>query len=137
MQRFESATFSGVSYFPIEITKVGRRNAKLPPPIPESGEPEDIMELAAYPPEQQIPKYFEVVILADSRRVKETEPTSVCPTCGSENWKPPKKWAMHESLWTGTDFFFLAPTTMIVVTDRVKKLLVEMEATNVRAVPMG
>src|SRR5262249_40601869 len=41
---FVQAAFSGILFFPIMITKIGRREATLPPPIPESGEPDDIMQ---------------------------------------------------------------------------------------------
>ena len=129
--------FSGTLLFPITISKVGRRKAALPAPIPESGEPEDIMESANQLPGSNVGHYFEMIITSDSRRVKGTEPSSVCTDCGFEQWSPPKQWAMHASLWTGADVFCLSPTSMIVVTDRVKEGLVEIGATNVRAVQMG
>jgi hypothetical protein len=134
---FTFADFSGTLLIPITISKVGRRKATLPAPIPDSGEPEDIMEHANHVPESEVGQYFEMVITSDSHRVRGTEPTSVCPVCGFEQWFPPKQWKMDESLWTGTDVFCLAPTTMIVLTDRVKKWLVELGANNVRAVQIG
>jgi len=133
---FARAGFSGILLFPITISKVGRRNAKLPAPIPDSGEPEDIMELADHVPGSDVGQYFEMIITSDSHRVRETEPSSVCPVCGFEQWSPPERWTMDESLWTGSDVFCLAPTSMIVVTNRVKERLVEIGATNVRAAPM-
>jgi hypothetical protein len=134
---FAHARFSGTLLFPITISKVGRRKAKLPAPIPDSGEPDDIMDLANHVPASNVGQYFEVIITSDSHRVRGTEPTAVCAVCGFEQWLPPKQWTMDESLWTGTDVFCLAPTSVIVVTDRVKKRLVEIGATNVRAVQIG
>lgn len=134
---FASAGFSGLALVPMTISKVGQRSAKLPPPIPESGEPDDIMELANRAPGSDIGQYFEAIVTADSKRVKGTEPSSVCKVCGFEQWSPPHHWAMEESLWNGTDVFFMAPTSMIFVTDRVKVRLVEIGATNVRAVQVG
>lgn len=136
-QSFADVGFTGTVCLPIPITKIGRRRAKLPAPIPKSGEPEDIMRLARDAPGPDVGQYFEMMVTADSHRVRETKPTFVCATCGFEQWTPPKKWAMEESLWTGADVFFLAPTTMVVVTDRVKQHLVQLGATNVRAVPVG
>jgi hypothetical protein len=134
---FAHANFTGALLFPITITNVGVRNAKLPAPIPESGEPEDIMEHAVHAPGREVGQYFEMIVTADSDRVKATEPSFVCRACGFEQWSPPKSWIMDESLWTGTDVFCLAPTSMIVVTNRVKERLVQIGATNVRAVLIG
>ncbi len=134
---FARAGFTGISLAPIKINKVGRREAKLPAPIPESGEPEDIMKYAVQSPGTEVGLYFEIMVTADSARVKGTEPSFVCRVCGFENWSPPKRWLMKESLWTGTDVFCLAPSTMFIVTNRVKQLLVAIGATNVRAVEIG
>ena len=95
------------------------------------------MQHAVDSPGHEVPQYFEMIMTADSKRVVGTEPSFVCRVCGFEQWKPPKRWLMDESLWTGTDVFCLAPTSMIVVTKRVKEHLVEIGATNVRAVQIG
>lgn len=134
---FERAGFSGFVLFPITISKVGRREAKLAPPIPASGEPEDIMRSAIHVPGADVGPYFELLVRSDSRRVRGTEPSFVCGVCGFEQWSPPRQWSMEDSLWTGTDLFCLAPTSMLIVTDRVKERLVEIGASNVRAVPVG
>ncbi len=134
---FERDGFTGFVVFPMTMSKIGRREANLPPPIPASGEPEDIMRSAVQVPGTDVGPYFELLVRADSRRVRGTEPSIVCKVCGCEEWCPPRQWSMEESLWTGTDLFFLAPTTMLVVTDRVKERLVEIGATNVRAVEVG
>jgi hypothetical protein len=134
---FTLACFSAILLFPISISKVGRRDAKLPPPIPDSGEPEDIMQHAVHAPGRDIGQYFEMIVCADSDRVKGTEPSFVCQACGFEQWSPPSRWTMDESLWKGADVFCLAPTSMVVVTNRVKERLVEIGATNVHAIPIG
>jgi hypothetical protein len=135
-ESFAHANYSGAVFFPITITKVGRRDAKLPAPIPESGEPEDIMAHAVLAPGNDVGAYFEMIVTADSARVKGTEPGFVCRVCGFEQWSPPKRWLMEESLWRGTDVFCLTPTSDVVVTNRVKEFLVQIGATNVRIVEL-
>lgn len=130
---FDRQGFSGCAFFPAVIEKIGRREAHLPPPLPSSGEPEDIMHSAKDPPTPEIGEYFEMIVCKDSLRVPEAVPRTLCNACGFEDWKPPKRWLMDDSLWTGSDIFFLAPTTMLIVTNRVKDALVEIRATNVRA----
>jgi hypothetical protein len=40
---FESLRLASVSYSPVTLRKVGKREARLPAPIPSTGEPEDII----------------------------------------------------------------------------------------------
>lgn len=40
---FESLRIREVSYWPVKLRKVGKREARLPAPIPSTGEPEDII----------------------------------------------------------------------------------------------
>lgn len=80
--------------------------------------------------------YFELVIQSVSGYAVGVQPLHVCPGCGRETFQDDKaRFVMVESMWKGADIFFLASTLYIVVTDRVRRALQDLKATNVQFEP--
>jgi hypothetical protein len=115
------------------LRKVGKREAKLPPPIPSTGEPEDIIkEVSLLSQPDVVGPYYELVILTESDYPPGGKPVSICSGCGRETINnETRKLIMLPSMWRGRDIFFLATTLYIVVTDRLRQGLRELGATNV------
>lgn len=130
---FESLRVSRVACCPIVLRKIGKRQATLPAPIPTTGEPEDIIaDVPLLEQAKSVGPYFELVVEAESGYAPGTEPLSTCLRCGRETF--PKNVArdvMIESMWNGTDIFFLASSYITVVTDKLKGELEKIGATNV------
>ena len=135
---FLSANVTGAVFAPVTPRKIGRRSAKLPAPIPSSGEPEDLItQLRATTPASAIPSLFELVVTAESGRPPGAREFTTCECCGREQYdREGRQLVMLPDMWRGEDVFFLATTAHIVVTDRVRELLRNLGATNVRLTPL-
>ena len=133
-QLFESLGVGNVSCSPVTLRKVGKNEAGLPAPIPSTGEPEDIIhEVPLFTRTDSIGPYFELVIQSTSDYAPEAKPLSVCSGCHRETFPETEtRFVMTESMWNGADIFFLASTLHIVVTDRIRKALQDLTATNVQ-----
>jgi hypothetical protein len=136
-QLFESLHLANVSYSPVALRKVGKREAHLPAPIPSTGEPEDIVhEVPLLTHTDAIAPYFELVIESESDYAPGAQPISVCSGCGRETFpETERRLAMVDSMWKGADIFFLASTLYIVVTHRVRRALEGLKVTNVQFKP--
>ena len=136
-QRFESLNLASVSYSPVTLRKVGKKEARLPAPIPSTGEPEDIIQqVPLLTRTDAISPFFELVIQSESKHAPAALPLSVCSACGRETFpKTDARFVMVDSMWNGADIFFRANTLDIVVTDRVRQTLHSLGATNVRFEP--
>ena len=134
---FESLRLASVSYSPVTLRKVGKREARLPAPIPSTGEPEDIIhEVPLLTRTDTVGPYFELVIQSESGNAPGAEPRSVCSGCGREIFPDgDARFVMADSMWKGADIFFLTSTLYIVVTDRVRQALQDLRATNVQFEP--
>jgi hypothetical protein len=75
----------GAEFCPINIRKVGKREAKLAPPIPSTGEPEDMFaETKLVTPTDDIGPCFEMLVTAKSANPPGAEVKSKCDLCGRE-----------------------------------------------------
>ena len=131
---FESLGVGSVSYGPVTLRKVGKREAHLPAPIPSTGEPEDIInEVPLLTRTDSVGRYFELVVQSASGYAPGGEPLSVCSGCGRETFaQNDARFVMVDSMWKGADIFFLAGTLYIIVTDRLRHALQDLRATNVQ-----
>jgi hypothetical protein len=131
---FDSLSIREVSYSPVTLRKVGKREARRPPPVPSTGEPEDmIQEVPLRTRTDSIGSYFELVIHSESGYALGAAPLSVCAGCGRQTFPDTDaRFVMVDSMWKATDVFFLASTLYIVVTDRVRLALEDARATNVQ-----
>jgi hypothetical protein len=111
-QLFESLPIVNVSYSPVTLRKVGKREARFPTPIPSTGEPEDIVhEVPLLTWTDSVGPYFEMVIQSESGYAPGAEPLSVCSGCGRETPQTiDARFVMMDSMWKGADIFFLAGT---------------------------
>jgi hypothetical protein len=130
---FQSERIGGVAFCPVTLRRIGKREAKLPPPMPSTGEPEDIIdEVPLLTRTGLVGPYYEMVILSDSAYPPGGEPVSVCSGCGRESIANDKRQiVMRPSMWLGGDIFFLATTLHIIISDRLRGLLQKLKATNV------
>ena len=121
-----------VEFWPVKLRKIGSKEAKLRPPIPESGEPEDIInsvpllkDAAALGP------YYKMRVNAKSDYPPGGRPDRVCPVCGFGSAPSLVRMVMLDGMWDGHDIFFLGGTGFLMVTDRVKIRLQSLGVTNV------
>jgi hypothetical protein len=134
---------TGTRFFPATLGKIGTRSTKLPPPIPSSGEPEDIMTHARRrkTTEADVPNYHHMVICGESKWPDYLSIESECEVCGFRSYVPPgpmyrPEWNMLDTMWAGTDVFRLLPTSMPVVTDSVRRIIEGLAPTNVAYDPI-
>ena len=129
----ESENTPSLRFSPVTLRKIGKREAKLPPPIPSTGEPEDIIRMVPlFKQTNSIGSYYELLILSESGRPPGAEPKSTCSGCGREDIDSERRQiVMQQSMWRGEPIFFLATTLYIVITEQVKRHLQDLGATNV------
>jgi hypothetical protein len=118
---------------PAQLRKIGRNEAKLPVPIPTTGEPADmIKEVPSARSVSDVGPYFEVCILKESGLPPGGEPVKVCSGCGRpEINKAKREIRMLDHMWKGHQIFFLATTLYILITDDLKKIIEQAGPTNV------
>jgi hypothetical protein len=122
-----------ISVCAVNLRKVGERDLSLEPPMPSTGEPEDIIEEV---PLSRTPSsygpYFEILINNESELPDGVNDLSICPGCQRPNFDGSKRQLrMKADMWKGHKLFFLATTLCIIATDDLKKKLVELKPTNV------
>ena len=129
----------GCALIPVIPRKIGKRRAKLPAPIPSTGEPEGLItEIRQVLDPSEVAPYYEVVVTAQSKRPPGAEPLAICDLCGRESYdRSARQLVMTPEMWNGDDIFFLATTLWIVVTDPVKLLLERLRPTNLVFTPMA
>ncbi len=130
---FDALKVASVRFCPVSLRKVGTRSAKLPSPIPSTGEPEHIInEVRVRISPKSAPRYYEMVILAKSKPPPGATPTEVCSICGAKtlDWSK-RRPIMLASMWTGDDIFLVDTTGYILVTDKLRKHLERLCPTNV------
>ena len=122
-----------ISVCAVNLRKVGERDSTLEPPMPPTGEPEDIIEevpLSRNP--SNYGPYFEILINNESELPDGVNDLSICPGCHRPQFDGSKRrFRMKVDMWKGHTVFFLATTLYIIATDDLKKKLVELKPTNV------
>ncbi|KAF0244113.1 MAG: hypothetical protein FD180_2822 [Planctomycetota bacterium] len=132
----QSVCRTGVSFAPVKLRKVGKREATIPAPIPESGEPEDIIkEAQPVRRKSHIGPYYEMIVERESKSPPGGHPVSTCSECGRDKIDDKKRRiTMTSRMWRGDPVFLLATTLYIIVTDEVRTRLEALRPTNVRFV---
>lgn len=133
-EKLESLKVRDIAFAQVTLRKVGKKSARLAPPIPSTGEPEDMVnEVSTTEFPNSNRRYFELCIYGRSAPPPLRELRSVCPTCGSKtfNWATSRKLIMTESMWTGGDIFYLETTRTVLITDFLKQELEKLRPTNV------
>jgi hypothetical protein len=126
-----------VYFTDISYRRVGRRSAKALAPIPNSGEPEDVIHTVPLTKSViGLPAYSRLNVRQESALPADARDSPICPGCGRP--KHPTREArpaMTLSMWRGHNLFYLATTLNIVVTSRVREALEAIGATNVSFEP--
>ena len=122
-----------ISVCPVNLRKIGKREAKLTPPIPSTGEPEDIIgEVPILRDPSEIGPYFEILMLKESEYPPGSTPINICPGCKRPNVNySTRELRMIPEMWKGDAIFFLATTMYIVISDELKGRLEHFHPTNV------
>ena len=95
-----------VEIVPVQLRKIGKQNVKLPPAIPDSGNP------------------------------KGGSPVSVCPLCKRKSIDDEKReLVMKEEMWHGQQIFFLKTTLHVVVTEPLAEKIRRAQVSNVDFIP--
>ena len=130
---FEKHGIAEVAFAKVELRKVGKREAELPPPIPASGEPEDLINEAPLLTETStIGPYYELIVLNESDYPPGGTPKSICSGCGRRDVDYKRRQVvMTPEMWKGEKIFFLATTLHVIVTNELKELLERNNPTNV------
>jgi hypothetical protein len=125
-----------VATFAVILRKVGKRNAKLPAPVPISGEPEDIINEAPLLDDPSVVgPYYEVIPRHASNEPPDRIVEFRCSACGGVKTKvvqTERKLRMAEDTWRGHSVFYLGGTLHIVVTDKVRKALQSQRPSNLQ-----
>lgn len=129
----EQPYLNDVIFSEVTMRKVGRQEAKLPAPVPSTGEPEDLInELPLLETLDSVGRYYEMIILKDSCYPPSRTPKSICPGCRRPDVEVTTKTIeMTPEMWQGDSIFFLATTLYVIVTDQVKEMLENIGVTNI------
>ena len=131
---------SGVVFAPVVARRIGPQSPRDVPPMPPSGDPDDLFALAPlHDPAQQPPlDYYEMVITSESALLPGCVERARCNACGRVEIDVSKRrFEMTAALWRGRDVFLLGSTRYVFVTSRVRDALVAMGATHVELRPGG
>jgi hypothetical protein len=121
-----------IAVCPVTLRKIGKREAKLVPPMPSTGEPEDIInEVPLLDDPSQVGSYWEVVVKHESGFPPGGTPKSVCSGCRRQKIGPNRRFRMTPKMWKGQSIFFMATTVQVIITDDLKLAIESLRPTNV------
>jgi hypothetical protein len=128
-----------VATHPVILRKVGKRSARLTAPIPQTGEPEDIIKEAPLLADPSgVGPYYEVIPRHQSKEHRIIE--FQCNACGWVKTKvfQTEKWdrRMSEDHWQGHSIFYWGGTLHVVVTENVKDALQAARPSNLEFIEM-
>jgi hypothetical protein len=104
---FLSSCGDDIAVCPIILRKIGKREAKLPTPMPSTGEPEDIInEVPLLSDMAGVGPYFQIIPLNESDYPRDRLPASTCSGCHLVDMKVVYPWdakiRMTADMWRGT-----------------------------------
>jgi hypothetical protein len=135
---WEREGFTGGVFSRAELERVGRRPATAALRS-SGGEPEDV--LRRIPPAEDpggLPRYWYATVTGTSELPPGVDPASVCAECGRAvvpAFGSARRILFESRMWRGQDASLLATTLHVIVTDRVRRALEQLGATNVRFLP--
>jgi hypothetical protein len=126
-----------VSIWPVSLRKIGKLSAELPPPMPSTGEPEDIInEVPLMEDPAGAGNYSEVLILNESGIPLGGVPVSICKGCKREEIAENGQFRMTQEMWKGHEMFFMATTLYVIITDDLRNAIERLRPTNVAFKPI-
>lgn len=139
MKRMVFDELSGdVEIVPIELRKVGKRNATPSAPFSHTDYPSEdsIHNTNSIRYNEPIGTYYQVLVRAVSGYPKGGSPVSVCSVCKHEAIEDEKReLIMTDEMWRGQQIFFLRTTLYVMVTETLAEKIRKAQATNVSFVP--
>lgn len=117
----------------VKLGKIGKKEARLPAPIPSTGEPEDLItEAKPLSDLSSVGPYFEAIPTSESGWPPGGAPVSVCSGClRPQVDNQTRQLAMRADMWRGAPVFYLATSLWIIVSDDLKKEIEFLAPTNV------
>jgi len=135
---FELEGFTGAVFSRAEFERVGRRAADAAL-RPRGGEPEGTLRRAVPVADTNgLPRYWYMTITGTSELPPGVETSSVCAECGRAvvpAFGSARRIMFESRMWRGEDVALLATTLHVIVTDRVRRALEDIDATNVQFLP--
>jgi hypothetical protein len=125
---------TGIVFAPVVARRIGPQSPRDVPPMPPSGEPDDLLALAplADPSDPIALDYHEMVITTESALLPGCLERARCNACGRVELDLAKRrFEMSAALWRGRDVFLLGSTRYVFVTSRVRDALLAIGATHV------
>jgi hypothetical protein len=108
-----------VEIVPVQLRKIGKINVLLPPAIPASNGPKDVIdETELNNPDNSNGAYYQILVRSESDYPTGVgTPVSTCPLCKRKSIDEEKReLVMKDELWRGQQIFFLKTTLHVVVT---------------------
>lgn len=127
---------TGAHLIPVDGIRSGERSPEEEPPIPDSGEPEDLLDLATKSHDDSQNFSF-LSVVAEGRLNASLREHLACPGCGFVQVDRERGWRIwQDDMSPGCDFFHYPTTLWIIVTNRVADLLRELAVKNVELIPL-
>jgi len=135
---WEHEAFTGAVFSRTEFERVGRRAADAAL-RPRGGEPEGMLRRAVPVADtNDLPRYWFITVTGTSELPPGVDASSVCAECGRAvvpAFGSARRIVFEPRMWRGDDVALLATTLHVIVTDRVRRALEHMGATNVHFLP--
>lgn len=135
----EAIDASGFALIPIDTVMVGEGSPADRPPIPTSGEPDDLVDLATRRLAEGEP-YFVLSVLTEGSLNSRMQKQPACEGCGYAEVKRGSVWEdweiWEDSIWPGTDTFHFPTTNYVVITERIAKVLDDLNVGNCELTPL-
>jgi hypothetical protein len=124
---------TAVTVAKVKFGKIGKKEARLPAPIPSTGEPEDLItEAKPLSDLSSVGPYYEAIPTSESGRPLGGSPDAVCLGCLRPQVDSQKRQlVMRAEMWRDAPVFYLATTLWIIVSDDLKKEIELLAPTNV------
>lgn len=129
----QKACTDEIAVFPLELRRIGDRPPILPAPIPQTGEPEDIIEESTLLQETKgIGPYYEIIVQEDSALPRGVVLEGICDGCKRViTNNSHRELRMFHDMWNGNQIFMLATTFKVVITDVLKQCIESLRPSNV------
>lgn len=134
---FEKNDVTGVSFHDIEVKAIGAMEPDREPPMPSSGEPEDIISVVRREINLKsfLPLYL-LVVEKESGLPPGVIDRGRCPECSYPYQDTShRKMCLTPEIIPDTDIFFLSTTLYIIVSEKVQRLVKSHRFANVNLTP--
>jgi hypothetical protein len=129
---FETYCASDITCCHVTLRKIGKGKYNERIPIPDSGEPEDMIKGIEIAHNREISPYFEVCLSRESKLPVGVVLKSTCSACGRREYEQTNRQiSMTDDMWNGAKIFHMATTLRVVVKDEIKICIERLVPTNV------